>query len=252
MNRRPSLYRDQLDPRGPGFTPGTPRPGGDHGGRGRRGGYYYDPYYDPFYGSYYGFGYGLFPYGGPFDAYDYYSNRSVYGPYDRDVRGDSRDESRRGNIELRIEPRDVDVYVDGVLETRDGRAVLNLPTGRYRLEFVRPGYRPEAVDLEVTQGVSYRVQRRLERLRGEAAEEPRDLADRGELRLDVKPHDAIVYLDGRAMGFAGDLRDSMALRRLAPGRHTLEARKPGYATLRREVVISPVQAAEVRGTLVPE
>src|SRR5207245_1437633 len=89
MNRRPSLYRDQLDPRGPGSTPGPPRPGGDHGGRGRRGGYYYDPfYYDPFYGPDYGFGYGLFPYGGPFGAYDYYYNRSQYGPYDSGVSGD--------------------------------------------------------------------------------------------------------------------------------------------------------------------
>src|SRR5690242_21865151 len=41
---------------------------------------------------------------------------------------------------------DLQVYVDGVLSARDGRATLNLPTGRWRLELVRPGYRTETVD----------------------------------------------------------------------------------------------------------
>src|SRR5690242_8066359 len=119
---------------------------------------------------------------------------------------------------------DLQVYVDGVLSARDGRATLNLPTGRWRLELVRPGYRTETVDIEVNQGVSVRVDRRLERLQGDEAAPllPEAQAATGELRLELKPDDAIVVLDGRAIGLASDLRQSAALRRLPAGRHQIE------------------------------
>ena len=144
--------------------------------------------------------------------------------------------------------------VDGVLTARDGRATLNLPTGHWRLELVREGYRTETVEIEVTQGVSVRVERRLERLRpGETVDlQEFALAETGELQVDIRPDDAIVYLNGRAIGLARDLRESAALRRLAPGRYTIEVRRPGYATLRRDVVVSPVQPAVVRGELKPD
>jgi hypothetical protein len=77
------------------------------------------------------------------------------------------------------------------------------------------------------------------------------LSDRGALEIDVRPGDAIVYLDGRAIGLASHARDSAALRRLLPGRHVVEIRHPDYVTLRQEVVISPVQPAVVRGELRP-
>jgi hypothetical protein len=243
-----------------GVTPPPPgqRPPGSGDGRDKdhRGGHrrypYYDPFYDPFFNR---GGYGFNPYYGPFGAEDYYYYGYNRSPYDRYRAEDERmPDARQGNVQLRIEPRDVMVFVDGVLSARDGRARLSLPSGRWRLEFVKPGYRTETVDVEVTQGVSVRVERRLVRLDDETPSTPQApvLGDTGELHVDVHPDDAIVYLDGRAIGLAGDVRSSAALRRLPAGRHRIEVRRPGYATLREEVVVSPVQPAVVRGTLAPE
>jgi hypothetical protein len=205
--------------------------------------YYNDPYYgygrfyDPFYYDY-GYGYGTYPYG--LDRY--------YGRYpswrDREGEQNRFPDAQTGNVQLRIEPRDVLVYVDGVLTARDGRSTLNLPAGRWRLEFVRPGYRTETVDVEVAQGVSVRVERRLERVSEKEVElKEFALGDTGEMRVDVRPADAIVYLDGRALGLARDIRDLPSLDRLPAGRHLVEGRRPGYEPARREVVISPVQPA---------
>jgi hypothetical protein len=253
---RPGLYQEGVRPR----PDSNPRPpwGGDRNGSGWNKRHHHGHGHDHdddddddhwFYG-YYGFGYGFFPYNGAFGADDYY----YFGRY-RDAREEEErwPDSRGGNVQLRVEPRDVQVYVDGVLTARDGRATLSLPSGRWRLEFVRPGYRTETIDIEVIQGVSLRVERRLERLSGADVEDREfSLTDTGELQVDIRPDDAIVYLDGRALGLASHLRDLPALRRLAPGRHVIEARRPGYAPLRQEVVVSPVQPAVVRGELAPE
>lgn len=253
-SRRPGLFQDGVTPSTPGRRPPGSGSGGDrdhHGGR-RGYPYYYDPFYDPYFNR---GGYGFNPNYGPFGADEYYYYGYNRAPYDRYRSGDERlPDTGQGNVQLRIEPRDVQVFVDGVLSARDGRARLNLPSGRWRLEFVKPGYRTETVDVEVTQGVSVRVERRLIRLEGEEAASPREpiIGETGELRVEVRPDDAIVSLDGRAIGLASDVRSSAALRRLPAGRHRIEVRRPGYATLREEVVVSPVQPAVVRGEMVPE
>jgi hypothetical protein len=248
--RRPSVLREGITPptRPPRGQPGQ----GGHNDHGKH--RHYKHYHDHYYSDWW-WGYGFLPYYGPFAAEDYYLYGYGRAPYDR-YRSDEEGwpEGRGGNVQLRVEPRDVQVFVDGVLSAQSGRAVLNLPTGRWRLEFVRAGYRTETVDIEVTQGVTVRVERRLERLQDELPAEPRDPAaeSTGELLVDVRPDDAIVYLDGRAVGLASDIRHSTALRRLPVGRHRIEVRRPGYTTLRTEVVVSPVQPAVVRGELEAE
>jgi hypothetical protein len=197
-------------------------------------------WYDPFYP---GSGAGFFPYEDPYLAEEYYH-------YGRDRYPDSS----QGNVLLQVKPRDVEIYVDGVLTAQDGRATLSLPTGHWRLEIVREGYRTETLEIELAQGVAVRVERRLERIRTGDPEEYRQfpLGDTGELLVDVRPDDAIVYLNGRAIGLTRDIRELAAFRRLAPGRHVVEVRRPGYETLRSEVVVSPVQRAVVRGELKPQ
>jgi len=231
-------------------SPGTRPPGGGHDHDHHGGNWHHQGYV--YFGGW-GLGYGFAPYYGGFGLDDFYSNGYNHLPY-RSSESQEWPDGRQGNVQLRIEPRDVQIFVDGVLSGRDGRATLNLPTGRWRLEFVKPGYRPETVDVEVTQGVSIRVERKLLRLSGEDASAGRDsvLPETGELHVDVRPDDAIVYLDGRALGLASDIRTSDAFRRLLAGRHQLEVRHPGYVSLRQEVIVSPVQPAEVRGELVPE
>jgi hypothetical protein len=80
---------------------------------------------------------------------------------------------RGGNVLLRVEPRDVRVYVNGIPSRTDGHGTLRLPEGLCRLEFIYPGYRTETLDLAISPGVAYRVERRLARLRpGTAADLP--------------------------------------------------------------------------------
>ena len=88
------------------------------------------------------------------------------------------------------------------------------------------------------------------------AEEPADrgqsriesTTDVGELRLQVGPEDAVVYVDGEFRGIASEL---VAVR-LAPGRHRVEVVRPGYATAEREVHVGRGASASLRIELTPE
>lgn len=206
--------------------------GGGRFGHGSVGGFYLSPFgYGPFFTRGWG--------------YSYYGTGSRYGYRD--------DWSDQGNVQLRVEPKDVEVYVDGTPWAKGGRAVLALPAGRHRVEIARPGYRPWAVDLDVQQGVRYRLERRLERLSREEQERGLDRpsnvvgepARLGELRLDVQPADTIVNMDGRLLGMVDLLKGSKALKLIPLGRHTLRFTRPGYKTVEREIEVSGDQPAEV-------
>ena len=68
---------------------------------------------------------------------------------------------------------------------------------------------------------------------------------RGTLRLDVRPGDASIYVDGAFRGAARDL-DSL---QLSPGRHRIEMVRPGYRTLERDVEVRPGETSELRAEL---
>ena len=198
----------------------------------------YHPYYDGFYGS--SFSYDPFFYD-PF--YSDFWNQSYAPGYS------SADEwSKRGNVQLQVDPKDVEVMVDGIPSARSGRAVLNLPAGMHHVEITHPGYRPWVLDLDVQQGVRYRLEQHLERL---SKEEQESGADRpttrrvGELRLNVRPADTIIDLDGRLLGMADLLRGSEALRRLPLGRHTLRFSHLSYKTVEKEIDITADRPTEV-------
>ncbi len=195
--------------------------------------FYRDRFYDPFFYS-------------PFFYDPFY--RDPWGRYSVPEYGSRDDWSDRQNIQLNVEPRDVEVIVDGIPTAKGGRAFLNLPSGPHHIAIIRSGYRPWVLDLDVKQGVRYRLEQRLERLSKEEQErgEDRPTADRfGELRLTVRPEDAIVHLDGRLLGIANLLRGSEALQRLPMGRHTLRFTRPGYKAVEREITVTADRPVEV-------
>jgi hypothetical protein len=65
--------------------------------------------------------------------------------------------------------------------------------------------------------------------------------DSGQLRLEVRPEDTSVYVDDDFRGTARELR----VLTLAPGRHTIELVRPGYAIERREVEIVKDERADL-------
>jgi hypothetical protein len=64
--------------------------------------------------------------------------------------------------------------------------------------------------------------------------------DLGTLRLNVRPSDASIYVDG---AFRGTAR--LRSLRLPPGRHRIEVVRPGYRTLEQEVEVEPGREVEV-------
>jgi hypothetical protein len=204
--------------------------------------YYYPvPYYDGFSAS--PFFSDPFFYDGFDGFYSGYGTESYAPGYF------SQDEwSQRGNVQLHVDPKDVEVIVDGIPSAHSGRAVLNLPSGLHHFEIIHPGYRPWVMDLDVKQGVRYRLDQRLERLPKEEQESGADRPTRsryGELRLKVQPADTIVDIDGRLLGMADLLHGSEALRHLPLGTHTLRFSRPGYQTAERQIEITPDHPAQI-------
>ena len=60
-------------------------------------------------------------------------------------------DTKGGDVLLDIEPADASVYVDGEFYGKASQVTrLELPAGRHRIEIVRPGYRTEETEVEVT------------------------------------------------------------------------------------------------------
>jgi hypothetical protein len=154
--------------------------------------------------------------------------------------------STSGNVQLQVQPAKVTVTVDGIPIASGGQSILSVPTGVHHFEIARPGYRPWILDLDVKQGVRYRLEPRLEPVpqdqmgpSGKLPPTGRTQARQvGELRLDIRPADASVELDGQLMGRVDLLQHSDALRQVPVGHHRVRFSRPGYKTTEREIEIT--------------
>jgi hypothetical protein len=248
-----------------------PRPGtgtGDHY-YGNGNGHYYAPYYygrqyyydgyDPFFYGYYG--YSPFYYSGAYGyAPSYYSGRY------RDsgsVRVMAEPEQTRVYV---------DGYYAGIADDFDGIFQrLSIPPGRHEIALKLDGYRSHTFRVYVPVDDTIKIHHVMERGTGEATaevvgeaeyrrdeeraredgddrddhdsdrydrqdrEDDRDSAEAATVRLDLKPADASVYVDGE---FRGSGRRAETLR-LSPGRHRIEVVRPGYRTVDREIEVRP-------------
>jgi hypothetical protein len=66
-----------------------------------------------------------------------------------------------------------------------------------------------------------------------------------EVRLEVQPVDAAVYIDGKFAGNGDDV-DELGLK---AGRHRIEVVRPGYSTFEKEIVVTPGQATVLKVAL---
>jgi hypothetical protein len=102
-----------------------------------------------------GLGYSSFGYRSPF--YDpFYSG--FYQPDRLD-----RDSEAGHNVTVRVKPEHARVVVNGLLYSSKGKTSFDLPMGQWTVEISAPGYRTEIVNLNVEQGVRYRIERKLEK-----------------------------------------------------------------------------------------
>jgi hypothetical protein len=246
-----------------------PRPGTGTGDHGHNNYYYGSPYYygDPYY--YYGaYAYAPFYYSG---AYGY--SPSYYS-------GHYHDSGSLRVIVDPVKTRVyVDGYYAGIADDFDGIFQrLSLPPGRHEISLKLDGYRTHKFRVYVPPDETLKLHHIMERGPGEDTDEvigepdayrreddrnqgreepryegPRDReqdaqgeddrenADAGTLRLDLRPSDASVYVDGE---FRGSGRRVESLR-LAPGRHRLEVVRPGYRTVEREIEVRAGESSRV-------
>ncbi len=228
------------------------------------GGGYYGGYYRPYYSRPYYWGYGSYPWGGLyFDSYWYGGGPTYYGGSYVQPYGDTG--AVRIMVDKEKAKVYVDGYYAGVVDDFDGLFQrLYVSPGRHDITLKLDGYQTERFDVYVQEGGTVKIKHDMVRGTGEQlnseyarlqghegpdadyyapprsddryATRPDDRATRaperrssdgqGTLRLDVRPDDASVYVDGT---FSGSARDLSRVD-LPAGGHRVEIVRPGYRT----------------------
>jgi hypothetical protein len=75
--------------------------------------------------------------------------------------------------------------------------------------------------------------------------------DSAELRLEVRPKDAQVYVDGYYAGIVDDYNGVFQRLHVRPGRHELALYMPGFRTVRQNLYLTVGQDSKVKFDLVP-
>ena len=185
------------------------------------------------------------------------------------------------SVRIVATPRDAEVYVDGyyagIADDFDGFFQrLHVSPGRHEITLKLEGFRTHRFRVYAPVDHTIKLHYDMVRGSGDDAEEivgqpdlvgrpagyarlededrddpMRDADDRavrgdtGTLRLDVRPRDASIYVDGAFRGTARDL-DRL---RLSPGRHHIEMVRPGFRTEERDVEIRPGETRDLRADL---
>jgi hypothetical protein len=216
-------------------------------------------YYPGYWGSYW-WPYGSYGWYGGYWGYPWGWGGGGYGAYH--AQG-----SPPGSIRVLVDPAEARVYVDGyyagTVDDFDGLFQrLNVSSGRHEIMLKLEGYKTHRMKVYVTPDSTLKLHYELEKGTGETFEdltgnaplepeevqrdrgadqgpsrpdtdEPMVVAGSGRLRVDVRPADSSVYVDG---AFRGTAREAASLR-LSAGRHRVEIVRPGFRTEEREVEV---------------
>lgn len=248
-----------------------------HSSYGRYGyGHRYSSYWHPYWGYF-----GLSHYGG-YGAYSHgYGRYGGYGHYP--VRYSSHRGYRMGALDLKVRPKNTEVYVDGqyvgLARQYDGfPGHLWLDRSDYEISFYKPGYETQTrqvriltdliLDLEIDmlEGEAVKPELQFDPERGDGAyneggegEEVVEIGQRrrhqsgaqGRLHVAIEPGSALVFLDGNELGTGSELSGLHAGLIVSAGRHRLEIVESGYETIERELLIEPGGAVEIALALEP-
>jgi hypothetical protein len=197
-----------------------------------------------------------------------------WGPYPYPTYGGWRvfGEWQYAQVPLDVTPRDAQVYVDrypaGVVDDYDGVFQhLAMPPGAHFVEIRKIGYRSLAIELNLYPGESITYRRVMEPSSTDALEScspasalppgveegaaprPVDLSVRpGDVKFDVTPKDAEIYLDGFYAGIVNDFNGSQHLQ-VAAGRHHVSLKMAGYEPIEVELSIESDRMITYRTTM---
>jgi hypothetical protein len=180
-----------------------------------------------------------------------------------------------------VDPEKTRVYVDGSYAGNAGDfdglfQRLHVSAGRHDIMLELDGYRTHHFRVHVPVGRTVKLRHDMVRGAGEETEvlggeepevrggpagyarledQPADArledppraipADTGRLRVDVRPPDASIYIDGIFRGPARAVDGVL----LPSGRHHVEIVRPGYRTEEREIEVRSGETTEVRADL---
>jgi PEGA domain len=135
-------------------------------------------------------------------------------------------------------------YVGFLNELKGKKKVVLLP-GKHEVAVRQSGYSDFTREVTVEPGQKQSI--RVEMQKAEGATWPSITA---ELKLDIEPDRAAVFVDDRFVGHAGEMGGTFGKMFIGPGVHRIKVALPGYQTFETEVRLLPDQKAEIKTKLV--
>lgn len=145
--------------------------------------------------------------------------------------------------------KDAGVWVDGVYlgyakELKGDKKVLLLP-GKHEVIVRQSGYGDFVQGVVVEPGQKQTVRVAMQLIPG-----ARPPAITSELKLNVEPGRAAVFLDDNYAGHASEFGGKVHSMLISPGKHRIKVELPGYRTFETEVTLFAGQKSEVKTELV--
>ena len=136
-------------------------------------------------------------------------------------------------------------YVGYLKELKGDKKIMLLP-GEHEISVRQPGYNSFTQTVVVEPG-------RVHTLRLQMTPDGRPLRlgpDAAELKLNVNPNRAAVFVDDGYVGHAAEFGGAFNSMLLSPGKHRIKVELPGYRTFETEVNLLPRQKSKVETDLV--
>lgn len=145
--------------------------------------------------------------------------------------------------------RDSGVWIDGnyvgyVKELKGKKKVLLIP-GKHQIVVKQSGYSDFTRDIVVEPHGVVSIDVAMKLLPGATTPEVTS-----ELKINVQPKRAAVFLDGNYVGHASELGGKFHSMLVSPGKHTIKVELPGYRTFETVVEVLQGQKSEVKTELV--
>ncbi len=139
----------------------------------------------------------------------------------------------KGLVLIHSTPSGVDVEVDGASRGKTPLFVSDLPLGRYRAKFTKPGYMPKEIELNINKRTPVKYNVTL-------------TPDSATLFVDSIPQDATVTINGINRG-----KTPCTIERIPSGETTLELDLQGYKHYKERLVLAAGDKEQVMGNLNP-
>jgi PEGA domain len=145
--------------------------------------------------------------------------------------------------------RNSGVWIDGLyvsyLGELKGNKKIMLLTSKHEVSVRQAGYKDFTREIVIEPGRRHLLHVAMEK--DHRAIYPG--ADAAELKLDIKPNRAAVFLDTGYVGHASDFGGAFWSLTLSPGRHRIKIELPGYRTFETGVNLLPHQKSEIKTEL---